>query len=220
MSFIVEYVISSPVLQTALQTVPDMVIQTEELRITPEGSAKHVFWANGGNFQQFETGLESDPTIAEYAILTEVADRRLYRGTISEEGWKTMTYPVTTELDIVFLDITITYERSTIRARVPTREALNAYRNFCRDRDIPFRLNRIYREERTVDGGSGARYGVTEAQREALVSALKCGYFAIPRESTLEEIAGKLDISTQALSTRLRRGQTNLVSNLLAPSVT
>ena len=57
------------------------------------------------------------------------------------------------------------------------------------------------------------QFNLSEKQRETLVTALEMGYFKIPRESTLDEIAKTLDISTNSTSERLRRAQTNLVSN-------
>lgn len=43
-------------------------------------------------------------------------------------------------------------------------------------------------------------------QREALILAVERGYFAVPRETKLEEIAEELGITRQAASERVRRG--------------
>ena len=107
-------------------------------------------------------------------------------------------------------EITVT-EDTNIRARVPTREALFAYRDVCREKDIPFRIQRIFEES----AAAGDRYGITERQQEALTVALEEGYFDVPRETTLSAVAAKLDISAQALSARLRRGQANLLRNTI-----
>jgi predicted DNA binding protein len=190
-----------------------MVLEYESLRYTPDGSAKFVFWASGDDYPKFEKAMESDPTIREFARLTEVGSTRLYRVTFTEAGQRALTYPVVTEQDMAFLNITLTETGSEIRARIPSREALFTYREACNERDIPFRLNRIFREEQINRRDKGSYRNVTEAQQDALVLALERGYFEIPRETTLEEIAKELEISTQALSTRLRRGITNLIGN-------
>jgi predicted DNA binding protein len=52
---------------------------------------------------------------------------------------------------------------------------------------------------------------LTRAQREALGLAFDRGYFDVPRDGSLDEMATNLDISPQALSDRLRRGQRNLL---------
>lgn len=51
----------------------------------------------------------------------------------------------------------------------------------------------------------------TAKQREALRRAFEAGYYEVPRRTTLAEIADELDISTAALSQRLRRGLTRYV---------
>ncbi|MFC6763643.1 helix-turn-helix domain-containing protein [Natrinema soli] len=68
-------------------------------------------------------------------------------------------------------------------------------------------LKRIYveREPRRRE------FTVTPEQRAALTTALKRGYYAVPREAKQEEIAAELGISENALSERLRRGTARLV---------
>ncbi len=75
-----------------------------------------------------------------------------------------------------------------------------------------FELRRISGHHRAHEG---AGYGLTEEQREALLTTYQAGYFEIPRDRTLSEVADELDISANALSARLRRGFRTLVSNTL-----
>ncbi|MDS0295225.1 helix-turn-helix domain-containing protein [Halogeometricum sp. S3BR5-2] len=56
---------------------------------------------------------------------------------------------------------------------------------------------------------------LTRNQQEALQAALSSGYFAIPRETTLEELAHSLGISDTATSQRIRRGMRRLLQNQL-----
>ena len=53
--------------------------------------------------------------------------------------------------------------------------------------------------------------GLTERQREALRVALETGYFSIPRETSLEGLSKRLNVSDTAASQRLRRGVENLI---------
>ena len=57
--------------------------------------------------------------------------------------------------------------------------------------------------------------GVTAAQREALVTAARQGYFRVPREATAAEVASELDVSQQAFSETIRWGIENLVYSTL-----
>ena len=58
-------------------------------------------------------------------------------------------------------------------------------------------------------------YGVTAKQREALALAAAEGYFAVPRETNLTDLAEELDITRQSLSRRMARGQRTLLNNTL-----
>lgn len=52
---------------------------------------------------------------------------------------------------------------------------------------------------------------LTEHQRTALVAAYERGYFTEPRETSLEELAGVLDISPSAVNGRIKRGLKALI---------
>lgn len=209
MSLIVEFELSTPILrQTAETSSP---IHVEEVSQSETGDTKLTLWVYGDNLAGFEAVLESDESVDEFTLLEEQAGKRLYSVTLTEWGASQLTSPAAAAHDISFLDITVTGE-TRIRARVPSRDALFAYRDSCRERDVPFRLRRIYEEEES----DTEQYGLSGRQREALLTALEEGYFSVPRETTLSAIAEKLEISDQALSARLRRGQANLLRTTLA----
>ncbi|MCH7662218.1 MAG: prepilin peptidase, partial [Euryarchaeota archaeon] len=60
---------------------------------------------------------------------------------------------------------------------------------------------------------NGGRFGLTDDQQDVLTIAFDRGYYAIPRETTLSELADDLDASHQALSERMRRAHRNVVKN-------
>jgi predicted DNA binding protein len=64
----------------------------------------------------------------------------------------------------------------------------------------------------------GYRFGLSQEQREALVLALRRGYFETPSEVGLDELAEELDITRQALSNRIRRGNRNVLRKVLLTS--
>ncbi|WP_336326560.1 helix-turn-helix domain-containing protein [Halovenus sp. HT40] len=57
---------------------------------------------------------------------------------------------------------------------------------------------------------------LTDRQREVLETAVRNGYFSVPRECTLAELAERLDIDKSTASTILRRGEQRLVNWFLA----
>lgn len=64
------------------------------------------------------------------------------------------------------------------------------------------------------------RTPLTEVQYETIAKAHELGYFDVPRQVTLEELAAELGISHQALSERLRRSHAALISAELSDRLT
>jgi predicted DNA binding protein len=114
--------------------------------------------------------------------------------------------------EMIVEDAVGTAEDWHFRLLVPDHDSLTSFYRRCRNAGIAVTLRRVYNQDET-DGEFG--WGLTEAQREAIVLARERGYFAIPRETTLEELARELDISHQAMSGRIRRGLRTLVDNAL-----
>lgn len=95
---------------------------------------------------------------------------------------------------------------------LPDREALNTIWEYADENDISFEIIEIYGN----DAGGENSYGLTDAQRIALKVAYKKGYFGEPRDISLSAVADELDLSSTAMSGRLRRGMRNLIAATLA----
>lgn len=217
MALIVEFELHTPILETASEAIDR--IRLEEVYGTEADEPKLLFWAFGDEFAAFEAALDEDASVAASTRLEEAADRRLYSVRLTGSAAQRLTYPVAAEYDVTVLEITVTDE-TLVRARVPSREVLVDYRDRCLEKGVGFRLERLYREQAPDPDLVPGRYGLTDAQRKALLAALENGYFEVPRETTLAAIAAEFDISNQALSARLRRGQANLLRTTLADDPT
>ena len=99
-----------------------------------------------------------------------------------------------------------------MKALCPTKNAFSRYRNGCHDRDIPFQLHSLYYEDDDATEGRARPQpdSLTETQRETLLITFDAGYFDVLRRATLREIMDRLSVST-----RLRRGQRNLIRTTL-----
>ena len=93
---------------------------------------------------------------------------------------------------------------------VPDHATLTSFHRRCSRHGIAVTLQRIYDPG---ESGDRSRWGLTEAQYEAITLARKKGYFSVPRGATLTELAEELDISHQAMSGRLRRGLETLIDS-------
>lgn len=88
------------------------------------------------------------------------------------------------------------------------REGLNSVWQDARERDFQFDILSInqFRPE-----GSAVTGGLTEEQRETILFAYNRGYFEEPRKTSLEDLAGEMELSSTAVGGRIRRGINELV---------
>lgn len=93
------------------------------------------------------------------------------------------------------------------------RDAFGAFASFWRE-NAGFRLHRLTRDGDPEPAGDG----LTDRQEEALRIAYELGYFEIPRGVSLDGVADELGISAASASERLRRAQTRLLEETMAPT--
>jgi hypothetical protein len=98
-----------------------------------------------------------------------------------------------------------------LRVLYPERSLFSDTHDFCEAHGLSFDVASI----RELDGEPAGRFGLTTEQYEVLSEAAEHGYFEVPREVTLEELADRLGVSHQALSERLRRAIDALVEDTL-----
>jgi predicted DNA binding protein len=160
----------------------------------------------GGDFGTFERALAADGTVAEYDLVAEADETRIYR-IRHTESTKLLT-PKTTEVGGLMREADSASGGWEVRIQLPDREALATLWEFCEDEGISFEIVQLY-EQNGIDADGGGR--LTDAQREALVTAYEWGYFEEPRGTTHEELAGELGISATAVGGRIRRGMARLI---------
>lgn len=116
------------------------------------------------------------------------------------------------DLDGHILDGSGSAESWGFELRFPTHQALSAFQEYCHENDVPIDVKRIFNPTRPE---AGPWYGLTQPQRSMLIAAVDNGYYALPRGTTTKELAEAFRISDQAVTERLRRGISNLVTNTL-----
>ena len=88
----------------------------------------------------------------------------------------------------------------------PVRRPLRTtnFHNYCTSHDIRFQLDRVYTVAEDQD--DWCAFDLTDAQRSAPVTAVRDGYFEVPRRTTLGAVGGKLGVTEQSGLENLRRG--------------
>jgi hypothetical protein len=215
MSLIAEFSQVAQALREATEQFPAMSFELEDHHFRDDGTTKFLLWAEGrspAQFDDFEAELEADATVRSAEHLTTLGSRRYYSVVLTEDATRALTFGLAAANDVVYLDVKTTRDRVHFTARVPDRAALKRYREGCRERGVDFRLEGLYAE----DAAAAARYGLTERQASALLEAYESGYYDTPRRTTLDDLATRFGVSTQAVSTLLRRGHRRLVGATLA----
>lgn len=212
MSLIVEFRVERGAfaLGRVLEHVPAMEVELE--RVVPSGNGPlPLFWAWGDEFEALESAAAGEPAIERLERIGIVDDTAAYR-----VDWDPSMYSFTEAIrrtDATILRGGGSVEGWHFELRFGEREHATDIQSFCLAEGIEFDVLRVGSVvETTVTG-----YGLTDAQREALVSAQAAGYFAEPRETTTEALAEEFGISPRALSGRIRRDLDCLVRSALTP---
>lgn len=199
-------------LGTIFENLPDVEVELE--RVVPtENVLVPYFWIRGEPIADIEFALVEHPAIREIALVDSIDDEYLLRA-----EWKPDHEGVLTGLrntGVTLLSARGSSERWEFEVRGEDQNAISAFQEYCNDHEIPIRVTNIHRLTPTH---GGSEYDLTDTQREALTLAYERGYFDSPRRAELDVIADELDITRQALASRLRRGHKRLLAQTIANS--
>jgi predicted DNA binding protein len=187
----------------------DPGIQIELERIVPLDHAILPFlWVSDGSNEAIERLLRSSAYVTSVTRLVTLDDRALY-----QLEWTQDVNGVIGMLeaaDGVIMEGHGTTDSWSLRLRFASHQQFKRFAEGCRTQGIDLVLRAVYNPHPPVEGEN-----LTSPQREALRVAADQGYFKIPREVSLKELAEQLGVSEQAVSQRLRRGLDTLVAGSL-----
>jgi hypothetical protein len=206
-------------LADTLAALPDADVTVIREASTDPGGSIYLLRFEGdvGGYEEVGAVLDADHTVREAEPMSGFEDQHLWGVEFSEDV-KLLGPKVTAEEGFV-LDARSSSPGAGRRGwherwLVPDREALQAIWAHARQEGFEFEIIEFRRQDRTdpeYPGGDAP----TDEQREALLAAHEHGYFAEPRETSLEELAEEIGISPTAVGGRLRRGMRSLVGMTL-----
>lgn len=212
MSTIAEFVVppSEFSLTGLFEEFPDASVELERFVPTNESLVPY-FWVYGVDSERVTTAFEELGGVMAAVVVDEVGDAVLVkaRWDPSSDG----LVGTLVDADVVVLSAKGTADGWRFEVRGDDSSAVRTFQENCRAHGIRISLNRIHR---TDASDPFDEYGLTDAQREALVLAHRRGYFESPRRGSLDTIAQELGITGQSLGSRIRRGLDCLVANTLA----
>lgn len=165
-----------------------------------------------GDYASFETALESDDAVEEYALLPQTDDEA-YCFLSGEVGAASralfenftrgslLTVPPVLCHDDGSSTFTLVGSDADIQAAIDGVPA-----------GVDVTVRQVGGERVTPDSALGR---LSARQREAVEAALALGYYAVPREVTTEAVGDELGCSTATAAEHLRKAESKLVRVLL-----
>ncbi|MFC5973218.1 helix-turn-helix domain-containing protein [Halomarina salina] len=196
-------------LRQTLGDHPEANFECERIVESGNEAVMPLIWARDVGREELESSLDEDPDVKEYSLLADFGTEMLYRMVWVDHVRLVMEMVTTLEATVMNA-----YSDGTeweMRILYPNRDALSKTNEFCESHGLTFEVLHV----REMDGEPSGRFGLTQEQYVALTNACEQGYYSVPRETDLDELAEQLDISHQALSERLRRGTEVLVEEAL-----
>jgi len=158
----------------------------------------------------FEATVQNHPSVERITEVSRHDNERMYSFDWNVE--RDVFFQGVIRFDAQLLSATGRTDTWEFELRFATHDALSAFKQYCTNAHIQVEVGQIYNPTRP---DSGMWYGLTAPQREALMRAVRGGYYAIPRQMSTQDLAEELDISDQAVTERLRRAIVALVENTL-----
>lgn len=196
-------------LDHALSTVPEMTIEADRMASHSPNEVFPFLWATDGDFEAFTQALEDDPITEEVSIADEMDSEVLYRLTWSNEFHDLIHDMIDHHASI--MEASARGERWRLRLRFAEEGMVTEFQNHFRETGHGFEVMTL----RSTQGPRQQTYGLTREQYEALIAAVREGYFSIPRKASAEDLGESLGISANAMSQRIRRGSENLIRSSL-----
>lgn len=189
-----------------------------EVTVVPEASTDpvrdvYLFRFETDSPAELRRALEADPTVLNVEPMPVFEGEDVFAVEFAPEA--RLLAPEVTDRDGFVLEARSSnagtqprgwYERWSL----PDRESLHDIWQYAVAEGFEFEVLDFHEQGRADPEYSGPNTP-TEQQREALVAAYERGYFAEPRETSLEELATELGISPTAVAGRLKRGMRSLI---------
>lgn len=216
MSVVAEFTVPAEgfVLGEALAAAPDVTVEFERVVTHSREWVMPFLWARGEDLPAFDAALDEDPTVVE-ATVTDKSDGTVIYKVIWSEDVQELVDAVF-DREGTLLEAVGADGVWHLRLRFASQDQLADLESYFETAAPEFSLQRIATDEHPAADSDT----VTPGQRELLLTALRAGYFEVPRRVTTGDLANELDISDSAVSQRLRRAVGDLVRDTVDTDVT
>lgn len=196
-------------LHDTLAQLPAVNIEIERVVADDPDRLTPYVWVRADDFDALEAAFDDDPTVDRLETLSEMNEERSYQMTWS--GSIEQIVPLLTHHEGTITHASGSADGWRLRVLFPNHDTLSEAHDYLQEADFSLTIHAVYEAQ---DDGH-IQYGLTETQRNTIVTAFNAGYFEVPREESLADMSNQLGVSHQALSERLRRATSSLVESTL-----
>lgn len=194
-----------------LGELPEMEVRVLREAGTDPEHGTSLFMFSGKPLELIEATLDADPSVAATHPMPNYQGTHVYGIEFTPDT--ELLAPLVTEERGLSLEARRTDPESGMhgwweRWLFPARSGLNTVWERARSNGFEFRIDAINEFQSEGSASTGA---LTPEQRETLLFAFEQGYFKEPRETSLEELADRMELSSTAVGGRIRRGVNALV---------
>lgn len=197
-------------LAPTLRALDGISIRVVSQENTDPGATLFPFLVEYDDRGELERSLDRDETVASYQSVDWTDGTGIYY--IEHTPRTKLISRAVTDVNGFLLHTETKNAGWLVRLLLPDKEALNSIWEYAGEEGISFDIIDIYMNQ---DASGDSSYGLTDEQRVALTTAYRQGYFNEPRDTSLSEIAAEMELSSTAMSGRLRRGMQNLIAATL-----
>lgn len=210
MTVILEFTVPSRAFEFGKQLglPPDVELDVEQV-VPVEDTVMPFSWVSGDH-EAFESSIDDDDVDSSLLVDDEQGGRKLYR--LEWDASDSDLMDAIMESHGVVLNAVGTDEEWTFNVRFEEREDMSGFHERCAEVGLGIEVTRVYNP---IEVSGEFREGMTSTQRSTLLDAFDAGYFEIPRQTSLVELAEEYDVSDQAVSERLRRVTSQLIDSAL-----
>jgi predicted DNA binding protein len=184
-------------------------VSVELGRVVPRDDGSAVvpyFWVRGVDVDEIIPHFAEHPGVRDIEAVDEFETQYFLRCEWVPEYAGIIAGLTETEVTLLIGEGTEDEWRFEVRG--DSRDAVADFQRYANEHGISITVTAIHSLTPQETNGP-----LTDAQRDALLTALDCGYYDSPREATMSDVADALGVSQQAVSSRLRRGTRHLIEN-------
>ena len=201
----------------------DQLALAATLRVVPDTRADAVRAVAGGaspvmpvlvfdgHHEDVEPALRDDPSVATVSPLATLEKECVYQVEWADGAADSLRTVLPDEGAV--LRTRAADGKWCFRALFADRSPMENWYHGCRDDGLDVDVESVHDPTESV---RSRQHGLSRKQYVALETALQHGFYDIPRQVTLEELADEFDVSHQALSERLSRAHRSTIANVVA----